>query len=144
MNDEPVMAASAAAKDTNECFIDAARASCETSINNTGVGEWLGQALDRLGKSEAENWRMRDELAFALSTYEHTSAELKLVSKLLDVLNEAQHVQFPKNHVVFEGGLDVFWANTIAGSVCFDSTNKRWVYLLTNKYQKPEGEVNDE
>ena len=141
MNDEPIMAASAAAKDLNECFIDAARASCEMSINNFGVGKWLGQALDRLGKSEAENSRLRDELMYALGYYQHTSGELKFVSKLLDVLNERP---LQAQHVKFEGGLDVLRANTIAGSVCFDSTNKRWVYLLTREYEKPEGEVDDE
>jgi hypothetical protein len=34
------------------------------------VGEWLGQALDRLGKSEAENERLRQELAIASSWLE--------------------------------------------------------------------------
>lgn len=62
MSDEPVIAASAAGKDTNEFFIVAARASCEMSIKNTGVGRWLGQALDRLEKSEAENERLREAL----------------------------------------------------------------------------------
>ena len=62
MSDEPVISAHAAGKDTNELFIAAARASCEMSIKNTAVGKWLGQALERLEKSEAENQRLREAL----------------------------------------------------------------------------------
>jgi hypothetical protein len=74
--------------------------------------------------------------------YQHTSAELKLVSKLLDVLNEAQHDL--SNDYGFEGSLDVFWADTIAGCVVFDSIYEGWVYLPTAKGEKPEGKDNDE
>ena len=54
MSDEPIIASSFAGKDSDEFFIQAARASCEMSIKNTGVGKWLGQSLDRLETAEAE------------------------------------------------------------------------------------------
>jgi len=54
MSDEPIIASSFAGKDSDEFFIQAARASCEMSIKNTGVGKWLGQSLDRLETAHAE------------------------------------------------------------------------------------------
>jgi len=54
MSDEPIIAARFAGKDSDEFFIQAARASCEMSIKNTGVGKWLGQSLDRLETAKAE------------------------------------------------------------------------------------------
>jgi hypothetical protein len=54
MSDEPIIASSFAGKDSDEFFIQAARACCEMSIKNTGVGKWLGQSLDRLETAKAE------------------------------------------------------------------------------------------
>ncbi len=62
MSDEPIIASCFARQDSDEFFIQLARASCEMSIKNTGVGKWLGQSLDRLAKSEAENERLREAL----------------------------------------------------------------------------------
>ena len=73
--------------------------------------------------------------------YQHTSEELKLVSKLLDVLNEAQSDL--SNDYGFEGSLEVFWVDTIAGVVTCDSIYGGWVYLPTARGEKPEKEGSD-
>jgi hypothetical protein len=74
--------------------------------------------------------------------FQHTAEELKLVTKLLDVLNEAQ--EDLSNDYGFEGSLDVFWADTIAGCVVFDSIYGGWVYLPTARGEKPEKEGSDD
>ncbi len=68
--------------------------------------------------------------------YQHTSEELKLVTKLLDVLNDTQ--ENLSNDYGFEGSLDVFWAETISGRVVYDSIYGGWVYLPTARGEKPE------
>jgi len=67
--------------------------------------------------------------------YQHTAEELKLVTKLLDVLNDPVHLN---SDYGFEGSLDVFWADTIAGCVVFDSIYGGWVYLPTARGETPE------
>lgn len=68
--------------------------------------------------------------------YQHTSEELKAVASLLDVLNGI-HNDLSHDYGC-EGTLDVFWADTIAGCIAFDSIYGGWVYLPTAKGEKPE------
>ena len=90
------------------------------SIRNTSTGRALGAAL-----AELEQMREAEE-----SKYQHTSEELKAVCKVLDAMNE-MHQDIGHDYGIVDGSLDVFWADSIAGRITWDSIYEGWFYIPT-------------